>query len=403
MASSGPISTEEGDLRDRSTKKVLNNSDVNMESSREVDTPPSFDPILKASYKDIVTASEMINLNPEDMVKAVTYDLFPELSNSDDNGDVSTEFIPKPEVSISHEEYENWCKPWKNTLIVKLLGRRISFRFLSTRLQSLWAKEGRIKVLNLNKDFFMGNNVGPLTNPPPSEALSPNHDSIDPSSSKKNVSSGEQIAHDSNSDKINPPQSGCFGPWMIAKKPQRRMQKNQSKQIGKEGSINDQLIIGSRFKVLASDINEKETPVADINVEIPEKPVHKAMPSKSLGATNQKKSKKVPTKKLEAGPKKQMVSKSGANSLSKDKANHSSEVEKQETQLDLEKKMEIRQREFEMLELMRRHQARLKEKYLNGGSIADILGGDLFGMNIPKSWFMKKHIGIICLEANGSL
>ncbi|KAJ1382647.1 amidohydrolase [Sesbania bispinosa] len=37
--------------------------------------------------------------------------------------------------------------------------------------------------------------------------------------------------------------------------------------------------------------------------------------------------------------------------------------------------MELRQRELEMLELMRRYEGSLKERYLNGGNIVDILGG----------------------------
>ncbi|OIV91972.1 hypothetical protein TanjilG_09513 [Lupinus angustifolius] len=36
--------------------------------------------------------------------------------------DEEREFDPCSEISISKEEFELWCKPWKQALVVKLLG-----------------------------------------------------------------------------------------------------------------------------------------------------------------------------------------------------------------------------------------------------------------------------------------
>lgn len=65
------------------------------------------------------------------------------------------EFNPKPHVQVLVEEYEQWCRPWKNTLIVRLLGKRSSLRFMSNKLQHIWAKHVTIQVLDMYNDFFM--------------------------------------------------------------------------------------------------------------------------------------------------------------------------------------------------------------------------------------------------------
>ncbi|XP_057730364.1 uncharacterized protein LOC130945678 [Arachis stenosperma] len=45
--------------------------------------------------------------------------------------------------------------PWWDTLIVKLLGRRISLPVLSRRLESMWSKQGSIEVIDLGNDYFI--------------------------------------------------------------------------------------------------------------------------------------------------------------------------------------------------------------------------------------------------------
>ena len=34
------------------------------------------------------------------------------------------------EISITDEECEKWSSPWRNALVVKVLGKRVSFRTL---------------------------------------------------------------------------------------------------------------------------------------------------------------------------------------------------------------------------------------------------------------------------------
>lgn len=44
-------------------------------------------------------------------------------------------------------------KPWRMTLIVKLLG--IGFKALETRLQQMWAKDGIINLVGIGNNFYL--------------------------------------------------------------------------------------------------------------------------------------------------------------------------------------------------------------------------------------------------------
>ncbi|XP_025684571.1 uncharacterized protein [Arachis hypogaea] len=44
---------------------------------------------------------------------------------------------------------------WWNTLIVKLMGRKISLPVLTRRLESMWGKQGSIEVIDIGNEFFI--------------------------------------------------------------------------------------------------------------------------------------------------------------------------------------------------------------------------------------------------------
>ncbi|XP_061363787.1 uncharacterized protein LOC133307312 [Gastrolobium bilobum] len=44
--------------------------------------------------------------------------------------------------------------PWKNAIIVKLLGKKVGVMYMKTKLESLWSKLGSIVVADLGNDFF---------------------------------------------------------------------------------------------------------------------------------------------------------------------------------------------------------------------------------------------------------
>lgn len=46
-------------------------------------------------------------------------------------------------------------KPWQNTVVVKLLGRPMGYKFLCNRLESLWTITKGFKVIDLENGFFL--------------------------------------------------------------------------------------------------------------------------------------------------------------------------------------------------------------------------------------------------------
>ncbi|RYR52427.1 hypothetical protein Ahy_A06g027345 [Arachis hypogaea] len=83
--------------------------------------------------------------NPEDMW----------YNDEEDEGDAEKPFNPCPTIPVSKEEFEEWCKPWKNALIVKVLGKRVSFTFMEQRLRRDWEGKGKIHVIDMNRDYFL--------------------------------------------------------------------------------------------------------------------------------------------------------------------------------------------------------------------------------------------------------
>ncbi|XVF27193.1 hypothetical protein REPUB_Repub14bG0086000 [Reevesia pubescens] len=58
-------------------------------------------------------------------------------------------------VVFSKEEKQQLRMPWRNALIVKLLGKVLGFQTLSARAKQLWQLEGKYKVVDLGQDYFL--------------------------------------------------------------------------------------------------------------------------------------------------------------------------------------------------------------------------------------------------------
>lgn len=60
-----------------------------------------------------------------------------------------------PEVPVSDEEFLEWCKPWRGALVVKVLGKKVSFKVLEFKIQKEWAKKGRIKIVDMPRGYHL--------------------------------------------------------------------------------------------------------------------------------------------------------------------------------------------------------------------------------------------------------
>ncbi|KAF7827154.1 reverse transcriptase [Senna tora] len=95
-----------------------------------------------------------------------------------------------PRIEVSKEERKEWCKVWKRSLIVKVLGREVSLDFLRNRLLKLWNLKAQLTVLDLGNDICKKKE----------DANKEEDRSI-----SKEVEKARQIVEDSN-----------FGSWMVA-------------------------------------------------------------------------------------------------------------------------------------------------------------------------------------------
>lgn len=54
------------------------------------------------------------------------------------------------------EKVENRIqKKWWHTSIVKLLGRKIGFKTLETRIKQMWVKDGIVNIIAIRNDYFL--------------------------------------------------------------------------------------------------------------------------------------------------------------------------------------------------------------------------------------------------------
>ncbi|XP_031106253.1 uncharacterized protein LOC116010899 [Ipomoea triloba] len=60
-----------------------------------------------------------------------------------------------PVIPVSREEKERLRRPWRRTLIVKVLGRKVGYLFLRQRLQQMWKTEANFELIAIDQDYFL--------------------------------------------------------------------------------------------------------------------------------------------------------------------------------------------------------------------------------------------------------
>ncbi|RYQ99916.1 hypothetical protein Ahy_B07g087927 [Arachis hypogaea] len=116
---------------------------------------PEIDQQPIKSYRDMVVNNGFEKLNPDEIVELVAEDYIAESDPMDMNMENQTPFNPKPNIEVSLEEYEEWYRPWKFSLIVKPLGKLVNLQAIDRWVQRRWAKKGSIRVMDLVGNFFL--------------------------------------------------------------------------------------------------------------------------------------------------------------------------------------------------------------------------------------------------------
>lgn len=73
-----------------------------------------------------------------------------------DNEDVVTSCGDRgPSIQFSDRAINRLCQPWKNAIIIKLLGRSHTYNYLRDRLQQKWSLKDDWKLIDLVNDYFV--------------------------------------------------------------------------------------------------------------------------------------------------------------------------------------------------------------------------------------------------------
>ncbi|KAI9100189.1 hypothetical protein K1719_024407 [Acacia pycnantha] len=57
--------------------------------------------------------------------------------------------------SFEDKEKERLIRPFRRSLVVKLMGRQPSYGFMTRKLRQIWARKGNIDILDLENDFYL--------------------------------------------------------------------------------------------------------------------------------------------------------------------------------------------------------------------------------------------------------
>ncbi|KAI9120037.1 hypothetical protein K1719_009006 [Acacia pycnantha] len=76
-----------------------------------------------------------------------------ESANDDDMGE--TPETRYPVLSVSSEQYTAWCKPWMNSVIIKVLGLSVPKHVLIDRVRRMWKPKQPLKIVPLSNDYYI--------------------------------------------------------------------------------------------------------------------------------------------------------------------------------------------------------------------------------------------------------
>src|ERR1044072_6084817 len=60
-----------------------------------------------------------------------------------------------PKLFVDRSVIDGLCSPWKDALVVSLLGKRLGFRTMKTKLSNVWRLVGDFDLLDLDNGFFL--------------------------------------------------------------------------------------------------------------------------------------------------------------------------------------------------------------------------------------------------------
>lgn len=126
--------------------------------SPSLNVTSSLDVTSSSSYKDALLQV----LGPEEPVEEFWGEMPDDLPENRWYNEEATSDLKNPKqstpglkITYTEDELESWAKPWRNTLIVKVLGKKVNFRTLENKLRREWEVNGTMKIIDLAEDFYL--------------------------------------------------------------------------------------------------------------------------------------------------------------------------------------------------------------------------------------------------------
>ncbi|RYR04051.1 hypothetical protein Ahy_B06g083585 [Arachis hypogaea] len=200
----------------------------------------------KASYKDMVMANGLGDtLDPEEIVQMVTEEYESDFEMERYMDESLAPFNPKPVIKVSLEKYDEWCRPWKFSLIVKPLGRNFLLEYKGLHLICFTCSRyghrkeecsemisSRTFAATMVKDTPYSPLVNPTSSLPgqPLDSEGQNHSQSEKDSMVNEIFISNKASHINDNKKDNQlqmenndqQQPFPFGTWMVVKKNARR-------------------------------------------------------------------------------------------------------------------------------------------------------------------------------------
>ncbi|MCI02300.1 hypothetical protein A2U01_0023332, partial [Trifolium medium] len=60
-----------------------------------------------------------------------------------------------PKVTMDEKLFQDLCSPWKEALVVKLLGKNVGYNIMKDRLRNLWRLSGGFEIMDVDNGFYM--------------------------------------------------------------------------------------------------------------------------------------------------------------------------------------------------------------------------------------------------------
>lgn len=128
---------------------------VGGETNRAGANPESEKPKTQSFKEKLLETKEMASTGLEKDEELVENRWYQYQKEEEEIAKCSYVYDPCPEIRVSESELATWSEPWKEALVVTLLGKRVSFKMLENKLNRDWARKGKIQLTDLPKNFFV--------------------------------------------------------------------------------------------------------------------------------------------------------------------------------------------------------------------------------------------------------